>query len=195
MEPVVAAQLDDIEPVGDAQLMARIQMGDHDALAGLYDRYCERAYRIALVACGSPDLAEDAVQNAFLSIWNGRGGYLEGRGTVAAWLLTCVRHRAIDVWRRSSRHAGRLAPADGLDSLEASEDTAGQVERQVQAERVRELLELLPDAQREVITLAFYGGLSHTEIAAQLGVPCGTVKGRMRLGLRRLREGLECEAV
>jgi RNA polymerase sigma-70 factor (ECF subfamily) len=181
--------------VGDAQLMARIQMGDHDALTGLYDRYCDRAYRIALVACGSPDLAQDAVQNAFLSIWNGRGGYLEGRGSVAAWLLTCVRHRAIDVWRRSSRHAGHLAPAEALASLTAPEDTAGQVACRLEAERVRALLELLPDAQREVITLAFYGGLSHTEIAAQLSVPSGTVKGRMRLGLRKLREGLECEAV
>jgi RNA polymerase sigma-70 factor (ECF subfamily) len=182
-----------MEAVGDAQLMARIQIGDQDALAALYDRYCERAYRTALVACGSPDLAEDAVQNAFLSIWNGRGSYLEGRGTVAAWLLMCVRHRAIDVWRRSSRHAAHLAPAEALASLKAREDTAGQVACRLETERVRALLELLPDAQREVITLAFYGGLTHTEIAAQLTVPCGTVKGRMRLGLCKLREGLESE--
>jgi RNA polymerase sigma-70 factor (ECF subfamily) len=183
-----------IEPVGDVQLMERIKAGNHDALAGLYDRYCDRAYRIASVACGSPSLAEDAVQNAFLSIWNGRGSYLEGRGTVAAYLLTCVRHRAIDVRRKSSMDVGRLAPPEALASLKAPEDTAGQVARQLEAERVRALLELLPDAQREVITLAFYGGLSHSEIATQLKVPSGTVKGRMRLGLHKLRERLEREA-
>jgi RNA polymerase sigma-70 factor (ECF subfamily) len=174
--------------------MAEIQAGCHEALAELYDRYCDRAYRIALVLCGSSDLAEEAVQNAFLSIWQNAGNYLERRGTVASWLLTCVRHRAIDVWRKSSLRLGALAPAEALDSLCAFEDTAAQAASRLEAERLQALLALLPDAQREVITLAFYGELSHTEIAAELGVPSGTVKGRMRLGLGKLRASLTREA-
>lgn len=175
--------------------MEQIQAGSQDALGELYDRYCDRAYRIAFVVCSRADLAEEAVQDAFLSIWKSRGTYSPRRGTVAAWLLSCVRYRAIDVVRRTSARVQRQAGIENLDDHADPEDTAARVESRVEATRVRALLERLPDSQREVITLAFYGGLSHSEIATQLAVPSGTVKGRMRLGLHKLRTSLASNGV
>jgi RNA polymerase sigma-70 factor (ECF subfamily) len=177
--------------VDDGELMAQVQAGSTEALGQLFDRYYTRVYRIALVICGSRELAEDAVQNAFVSIWTGRRGFLEQRGTVAAWLLASVRYRAIDLIRHRARRVAPLLSGDEFDSVEASEDTAAEVASHIEAEHVRALLAQLPAAQQEVIMLAFYGGLTHAEIAAQLSLPSGTVKGRMRLGLRKLRDSLE----
>lgn len=175
----------------DDELMARVQAGSSDAFARLYDRYRDRSYRIASSVCHDRGRAEDAVQEAFISIWRSRDTYRAQQGTVAAWLLTVVRHRAIDAIRRHDRHAARRACDDGLDGHSAPDDVAAQVAARADAERLRPLLARIPEAQREVIMLAFYGNLTHTEIAGQLGLRPGTVKGRMRLGLTKLRGELE----
>lgn len=172
---------------GDDELMAQVQRGNGDALGALYDRYCDRAYRVARYACGDEGRAEEAVQDAFISIWRSRATYQPQRGPVAAWLLTVVRHRAIDVGRRHQRHAGQRADEAQLDARAAPDDVVAQVSGRADAHTMEAPLARLPEAQREVITLAFYGELTHTEIAAQLGLPPGTVKGRMRLGLNKLR--------
>lgn len=112
--------------------------------------------------------------------------YHAQRGTVAASLLTVVRYRAIDLERQHAKHATRRASDDQLRDHPASDDVSQQVINREVAERLHASLALLPDAQQEVITLAFYGQLTHTEIATQLGIPPGTVKGRMRLSLRKL---------
>ncbi len=174
----------------DGQLMAQIQAGSADALGELYDRYCDRAYRIAFDVCRDADLAEDAVKNAFLSVWSSGASYREQRGTVAARLLTCVRERAIELARSNAIRTGQPAPDDRLDTP-GPEDTARQVASRAEAEHLQTLLDRLPDDLREVITLASYGGLSHTDIAAQLDLPPGTVKGRMRLGMHKLRATLD----
>jgi RNA polymerase sigma-70 factor (ECF subfamily) len=174
----------------ESQLMADVSAGSVSAFGALYDRYCSRAYRVAFSISRDDDRAHDAVQEAFLSIWNSRASYRPQRGTAAAWLLTVVRHRAIDLERRNGRHATHRATDDQLQELqaaEASDDVCEQAIHRDTADRVHAKLALLPDAQREVITLAFYGQLTHTEIAAQLGLPTGTVKGRMRLGLQKLQ--------
>jgi len=154
--------------------MAQIQAGSTTALDLLYDRYCDRAYRVALSVCCDDGRAEEAVQEAFVSIWRARATHRWDRGAPAAWLLTLVRRRALEAARRDALPAG---PDDTADPI--------------QARPLHDLLTLLPDAQREAITLAFHGGLTHVEIAEQLRLQPGTVKSRMRLGLHKLRHDLK----
>lgn len=177
----------------DERLMEQVKAGNINAFGELYDRYCERAYRVAWVVCHDQGRAEDAVQEAFLFLWKGRAAYQPQRGTVAAWLLTAVRFRAIDVVRRDVKHACRRAGERTLNPRPTPRDIAEHVVNHEETQRLRALLTQLPDTQHEVIALAFYGELTHTEIATALGLPAGTVKGRMRLGLQKLRAGIEKE--
>lgn len=179
----------------DRQLMSDLDAGSLNAFAELYDRYCHRAYRLAFSICRDDGCAQDAVQEAFLSVWKNPASYRPHRGTVAAWLLTVVRYRAIDLTRRNARHEVRRTSGDLLDVRSSLEDVADAVIRRDHARSVRVSLTQLPDVQQEVIALAFYGQLTHTEIAAQLQVPAGTVKGRMRLGMQKLRRSLEQTSV
>ncbi len=172
--------------VAESRLMTKVTAGSAEAFGALYDRYCGRAYRVAFSVCRDDGRAQDAVQEAFVSVWNSRANYHAQRGTVAAWLLTVVRNRAIDLERQHAKHATRRASDDQLRDHPASDDVSQQVINRNVADQLHASLALLPDAQQEVITLAFYGQLTHTEIATQLGLPTGTVKGRMRLGLRKL---------
>ena len=166
--------------------MASVSDGSTAAFEVLYHRYCQRAYRIARSVCRDDGRAQEAVQEAFVAVWKSRASY-EDRGNVAAWILALVRHRAIDVARRNDPHVARHAGEDLLHGLSAGDRVADQAADRAQARDLISVLALLPDAQREVITLAFYGQLTHLEIAAHLELPLGTVKGRMRLGMQRLR--------
>jgi|ERR1700729_1988365 len=175
----------------DEQLMEQVKSGSIEAFGELYDRYCDRAYRVAWWVCYDHHRAEETVQGTFLSIWHSQTLYQSEVGTVAAWLLTTVHYRAIDILRRHTKDAGRR---DGEDTLDAHFVSGyNQVVNHKDACRLGKLLNRLPDAQREVITLAFYGKLTHTEIATALQLPAETVKGRMRLGLERLRADRERE--
>lgn len=176
---------------GDAMLMERVTVGDEAALAGLYDRYGRRAYRLARSICRDAERAEDAVQEAFVSVWRCPTGFDPDRGVVGAWLLTVVRNRAVDASRRERTHADRQASLDGLAELGAEHDVAHDAVARVEAAELRGLLEELPDGQREVIALAFFGELTHREIAEHLALAPGTVKGRMRLGLQKLRVAMD----
>lgn len=166
--------------------MAGVKAGSIAAFDVLYERYHDRAYRIARSVCGDHGRAQEAVQEAFISIWRTRGSYNDRR-TVAPWVLTVARNRAIDVDRRNRPHALRRAGEDRLDAVAG----AGIIDELVMAsERAQHLLDVLaqlPEPQREVIILAFYGQLTHDEIAMRLELPLGTVKGRIRLGLVRMR--------
>jgi RNA polymerase sigma-70 factor, ECF subfamily len=175
----------------DCQLMRQIESGNTDAFEELYERYRARAHRVARSICHDDDRAEDAVQEAFASIWRGRAPYRLQRGSVAAWLLSVVRYRAIDVARRNGTHATRRAGEGLIESRSAPDDVADQAVARAEAARLHALLERLPEAQREVIALAFYRHLTHTEIATALGLPTGTVKSRVRLGLQKLRAEIE----
>jgi RNA polymerase sigma-70 factor, ECF subfamily len=176
----------------DSRLMTRITCGSNDAFEELYDRYSARAYRMAWWVCHEDGRAEEAVQETFVSIWRGQTGYEPARGTVAAWLLTTVRSRATEIMRLNTNHADRRAGEHTLDA----HPTPGIAEQTVtgdEAHRLHERLTQLPDAQREVIALAVYGQLSHTEIATALSLPAETVEGRMRLGLHELRTKIETD--
>ena len=173
----------------DAQLMARVQRDDQEAFGILYDRLSRRAYAVALGSGHDRARADDVVQEAFASIWRSRAGYRPDRGTVSAWMVSTVRHRAIDALRANGRHDRRRSSDEGVEErFEASGDVAQDVVERQQAAQLRTLMVRLPDAQREVLTLAYFGELSATEISRELELPLGTVKGRIRLGLQRLRD-------
>jgi RNA polymerase sigma-70 factor (ECF subfamily) len=177
--------------IDDDQVMADVKAGSVAAFGVLYDRYCDRAYRIAWSVCRDDGRAEEAVQEAFGSIWRTRATSEPQIGTVAPWVLTVVRDRAIDIARSNGRLVATQASDDALATIRAPDSSADEVAAGAQARGLLRLLAELPDAQREVITLALYGQLTHTEIAAHLGLPAGTVKGRMRLGLQRLRGDIQ----
>lgn len=187
----LSAQTRELLTSDESRLMAEVSAGNVGAFGALYDRYCNRAYGVALSICRDDVRAQDAVQEAFLSIWRSRVSYREQRGTVAAWLLTIVRHRAIDLQRQHGRDAIHRASDDQLADRPAHDDVCEQAITRDTAERLQAALALLPEAQREVITLAFYGQLTHAEIATRLELPTGTVKGRMRLGLKKLQASHE----
>ena len=167
--------------------MEEIVAGSAGAFEELYDRYSARAFRIARSVCRDYGAAEDAVQEAFVSIFKNRASYQSHRGTVAAWVLMVALSRAIDVSRVRARHATRRASDDALAALPEPADVMEQAGARIDATPVRIALAALPEEQREAITLAYYGELTHTEIAEHLGIPFGTVKGRIRLGLNKLR--------
>jgi len=172
----------------DGQLIVEMSGGSREALGELYDRYGNRAYRVAFSVCRDEARAEDAVQEAFLSIWRSGTSYSPVRGTLAPWLLTVVRHRAIDLVRSERIHAARQVSDDHLLDRPTPEDVCEELIEREDAGRYHASLALLPALQQEVIALAFYGQLSYTEIANRLGLPPGTVKGRMLEQTKKFRD-------
>ena len=168
-------------------MAAALAAGNQGALAELYDRYAGLAYGVAMRVLGDPGRAEDAVQDAFISVWNHAASFDAGRGSLRAWLLTSVRNRAIDFLRgrgARERREEELPPeiTAGGEPSEPWREVALSLERAA----VRDALESLPAEQRQVIELAYFGGYTHTEISDMTRLPLGTVKGRMRLGLEKL---------
>jgi RNA polymerase sigma-70 factor, ECF subfamily len=181
----------DLRSLADEDLMQLIHDGEPRALEVIFDRHGDRAYSLAYRMCGQRTVAEDVVQEAFLSLWRSGTRYDAARGSVRSWVLTAVRNRAIDAFRRESVTTGRdVADEEATARLPAEERTESEVERREDARRIRAALGELPHEQRQVIELAYFGGFSHSEIAGMLGVPAGTVKGRMRLGLTKMRGAL-----
>ncbi len=181
-----ASVVDDV----DRGVLARVANGELDALELLYDRYRTMAYSIAFRVTGDATLAEDVLQDAFLGAWRHAGRYVEGRGSVKTWLLAIVHHRAIDAVRRRRPTTTLPEREDVPPSALTVPDLWGEVAAGLDAETVRGALAALPEAQREAIELAYFGGLTQQEIAARTGAPLGTVKGRMRLGLLAMRRVL-----
>jgi RNA polymerase sigma-70 factor (ECF subfamily) len=177
-------------PTDDA-LIGALAGRDLTALATLYDRYGRVAYALAYRILGEPEAAEDVVHDGFLSAWRGATSYRSERGNVRGWLLSIVHHRAVDVLRRKTTF--RPAPLEAAEQRPADEDTAEEATRNVEHATVRAALEALPQAQRRTIELAYFGGYTHVELAEIMGVPLGTVKGRMRIGLQKLRRALDRE--
>jgi len=171
----------------DEELMRRVGEGDASAFEAVYDRHSRAAFSLAYRITGSRPSAEEAVQEAFLAVWRGGGRYRPERGSVGSWVLGIVHHRAVDVLRRSAVVEKRRSSADGIEErLVAPEATERDALRRDEAREVRGALATLPEPQRRVRELAYYGGFTQTEIASMLEAPLGTVKGRMRLGLEKL---------
>ena len=175
-------------PTDDA-LISALAGRDLTALATLYDRYGRVAYALAHRILGEPEAAEDVVHDGFISAWRGAGSYRSERGNVRGWLLSIVHHRAVDVLRRKTTF--RPAPLESAEQRPSDDDTAEEATRNVEHATVRAALEALPPAQRRTIELAYFGGYTHVELAELMGVPLGTVKGRMRIGLQKLRRAMD----
>lgn len=176
--------------LADEELTDHIRRGDGVAYEVLFERHGGAAFSLAYRMCGRRPVAEDVVQEAFLSLWRG-AGFDPARGSVRSWVLAAVRHRALDSFRHQTAKSGLDVHDDvAAESLIADDQTDAQAEREDDAEQVRGALIELPIEQRRVIELAYFGGFTHSEIASMLDLPAGTVKGRMRLGLTKLRLSL-----
>jgi RNA polymerase sigma-70 factor (ECF subfamily) len=178
-----------VDQLSDEAVLAAIQARDDTALAHLYDRYGRLAFGLAFRVLGDRGVAEDTVQEAFLSVWRHAARYQPGRGGARAWLMAIVHNAAID--RRRGRFKRELTDVqldDVVYALETdAEDTFATVAERIEAAQIRQALNSLPDEQRRAIELAYFDGLTHQEIAQTTDTPLGTVKSRMRLGLQKLR--------
>jgi RNA polymerase sigma-70 factor, ECF subfamily len=177
------------ERLADEELMPLIGEKNPDAFEVFYDRHGGVAYSLAYRIVGERGAAEDVTQEAFISIWRSGARYDAARGSVRTWMLGVVRNRAIDALRSRAGRAPKLDFDDDtiLEHRPAAEQTESEALERETAEEVRGALGELPGEQAKVIQLAYFGGFSHSEIAGMLGVPLGTVKGRMRLGLEKIR--------
>jgi RNA polymerase sigma-70 factor (ECF subfamily) len=184
----------DIHLFADEELMQLVRNGDPRAFETIYDRHGGAAFSLAYRMVGNRPAAEDVVQESFLSIWRSRTRYEAERGSVRSWILGIVHHRTIDSLRRNLVHERRRTSAEGIEERhEAPERTDVEAVRRDEARSVRAALDSLPGEQNQVIELAYFGGFTHSQIAEMLNMPIGTVKGRMRLGLDKLRRQLAGE--
>jgi RNA polymerase sigma factor (sigma-70 family) len=174
----------DAGSLSDAALLAAVARSDESALAELYDRFGGAAYGLALRVVRDPALAEDAVQDAFLQVWRSAETFQPNRAKAATWVLTFVHRRAVDLVRREERRRGEPVEAAPAATGPGADEDA---ERRSKREIVQGALRRLPPEQREAIELAYYGGLTQTELAERLGEPLGTIKSRMFAGLQRVR--------
>jgi RNA polymerase sigma-70 factor (ECF subfamily) len=186
----------DLRSLADEDLMFLVRAGDARAFEVVYERHSSAAFSLAYRMVGTRPAAEDVTQEAFVSIWRSGGRYDRSRGSVRTWVLGIVHNRAIDGLRRAQVHDRRRASDEGLaERLEAAQRTDVEAARREESTILREILDTLPPEQKRVIELAYFGGFTHTEIAEMLTMPVGTVKGRMRLGLGKLRHKLDQEGV
>ena len=173
----------------DAALVEEITRGQTSALEALYQRYGVVCYRLARQITANHALAEDAVQDAFVAVWRFPGSYTRGRGSVRSWLLGMTHHKAVDQVRRESaeqRRANHRASEAATDPA-PDNDPASIAWSEIQAAEIRSALTELPEAQRQALTLAYFGGYTQSQIAELTGVPLGTVKTRTLAAMRKLR--------
>lgn len=170
----------------DTTLVSAIRSGDQSAMAALYDRYSSVVYSVALRVLGDTGAAEDIQQDVFMQLWRNPGAFDANRGHLGAWLAVITRNRAIDALRKRR-------PESDLEDVVLSvvPDMAGDADRSRIAEKVRGLLGTMSPVQRSALEMAYYEGLTHTEIAARTGEPLGTIKTRIRAGLTALRKAFQ----
>ena len=181
--------------LADEDLISFIGQGDAEAFATLYDRHSHAAFSLAYRMMGERQASEDLAQDAFLKVWRSATSYRPERGSVRTWLLSIVRNRGIDQLRslasgrRTQEKIEAFAPKSQLN------DAFAQTWRNLQREQVREVLKTLPSEQSKVLELAYCSGYTHVEIAEFLDLPLGTVKGRMRLGLKKIRNYFDSQCM
>ena len=178
----------------DRQLIHRIAQLDKGALEALYGRYVTPVYSVAMFMLRHPALAEEATQEIFLNIWLKASSFKADRGEPRPWIMSVAHHKVVDLIRSRRRTLTMTNPADyeTLDLLPADQtSTEEQVEQNLERERILKAMSELPEAQREVIMLAYFEGYSQSEMAKKLTQPLGTIKTRVRLGMQKLRTILE----
>jgi RNA polymerase sigma-70 factor (ECF subfamily) len=178
------------EPAGDDDLVRRLWTGDEGAFRELFSRYAPVAHGLAYRLVRHAQLAEEIVQETFLSVWRSPERYDRSLGSVRSWLLAAVHHRAVDAIRREQsqrRRADRAAERLEVVTDDPADELVAAIDRPQEQKLVREALEALPAEQREVLSQMYFDGMTQTQIAARTGLPLGTVKSRTLLGMRRLR--------
>ena len=180
-----------MEELTDEVLLQLLHVGNESALGALYDRYGKSAYSLAFRMLGDVHAAEDAVQEAFINIWRRAGSFSNDRGTARTWIMAVVHHRSIDIGRKRRGIAPRELPLELERLPEALADTWSEVSNTLDGELLRRCLKMIPDDQREAIELAYFGGYTQREISELKGIPLGTVKGRVRIGMAKLRTILQ----
>ena len=189
-------QTTDLQRLADEEVMDLLGDGNPEAFEVIYDRHSRAAFSLAYRIAGDRNVAEDITQEAFLSMWRSHVRFDRERGSVRTWVLGIVHHRAIDALRRNSVHDKRRTSAEGLEERQEAperERTEVVVGSRDDARELQEVMSTLPGEQLEVVRLAYFGGFTHTQIAEMLKMPVGTVKGRMRLGLEKMRRALAPE--
>jgi RNA polymerase sigma factor (sigma-70 family) len=184
----------DISEAHDRELVQRVRRGDEEAFRGLFSRYGPAAKALAVRVVRQSHLAEEIVQEAFMAVWRNPAGYSSDRGSVRAWLMGMVHHRAVDLVRREEayrRRAEDSIPAAMAEQADHADEVVDALDRPEARRIVNAALLELPEEQRTVLTLMYFDGLSQSQIAEQTGLPLGTVKSRTLLGMRRMRSGLE----
>src|SRR3954447_23807245 len=191
MADVDPASPDQLRSLADEDLMHLVRKGEARAFELVVERHQSAAFGLAYRMTGARATAEDVVQEALVSLWRSNARYDRARGSVRTWILGIVHNRAIDALRRNNVHDRRRASDEGIEErFEAPERTDVEVARRAEADEIRSALRELPREQGRVIELAYYGGFTHVEIAEMIDEPLGTVKGRMRLGLTKMRGAL-----
>src|ERR671913_1264520 len=181
--------------LADEDLISLVEAADPEAFATLYDRHSRAAFSLAYRMMGERQAAEDLTQDAFIKIWRGAPSYRTGRGGVRTWMLSIVRNQGKDQLRY---HATRRRTQDKVEASAARtqpSEAFAETWRNSQRDRVREALGTLPQEQLKILELAYFSGYTHVEIAELLGLPLGTVKGRMRLGLKKVRDYFDSREV
>ena len=181
--------------LADEDLMVLVGVGDADAFAALYDRHSRSAYWLAHKLTGEKQAAEDLTQDAFLKVWRSAERYRPQRGSVRTWILSVVRNQSIDQLRAQATRSRMQEKVEASAPRYEPSGAFAQVWHGARLGRVREALDALPHLQQQVLELAHFSGLTHAEIAERLQLPPGTVKGRMRLGLKKLRNNTELQDV
>jgi RNA polymerase sigma-70 factor (ECF subfamily) len=180
-----------LRQLADEDLMQLVAGGDANAFEVVYERHCTAVFSLAYRICGVRTAAEEIAQEAFLAIWRSGARYDRGRGSVRTWLLGVVHNRAIDALRRTTVHQRhQTSDEQAAERIEAPERTDVEAARREEARSMRALLDNLPGDQRRVVELAYFGGFTHDQIAQMLDLPLGTVKGRMRLALDKMRANI-----
>jgi RNA polymerase sigma-70 factor (ECF subfamily) len=180
-----------LQRLADEDLMQLVAGGDARAFELVYERHATAVFSLAYRICGAHAAAEEIAQEAFLAIWRSGARYDRSRASVRTWLLGVVHNRAIDMLRRTTVHERRrTADEHAAERLAAPERTDVEAARRDEARSVRTLIDALPPDQRRVIDLAYFGGFTHEQIASMLDLPLGTVKGRMRLALEKMRASM-----
>ena len=174
--------------LADEDLISLAASSDVDAFACLYDRHSRAAYSLAYRMMGERQAAEDLVQESFLKAWRSADSYRLERGSVRTWILTIVHHGGIDQLRASASRRRTQDRAEAASSGAQQSEAFSETWQNSQREQVREALRTLPPEQLKILELAYFSGYTHTEIAELLGLPLGTVKGRMRLGLKKMKD-------
>jgi RNA polymerase sigma-70 factor (ECF subfamily) len=181
--------------LADEELISLVGAGDAEAFALLYDRHARPAYSLAYRMMGEKQAAEDLVQDALLKVWRGAGSYRAERGSVRTWILSIVHNRGIDQLRSLASRRRTQDKVEASAPRSQPSDAFSEAWRNSQRDQVREALGTLPPEQLKILELAYFSGYTHVEISELLGVPLGTVKGRMRLGLKKIKDHFDSEDV